>query len=204
MASGTVAEAEETSNLLPANDNTPAVTSAQESYPISSGFLPTNVAVNGYPYSQCMEDYSQLLGEYYELEEKREKILQRLHQYGNWNYQAEPSGLNPGLQHSHGAHPYQGHPGPADQISHTIDSCACCPYICQSFVTPCPASTCSFGGTCAYGSFHGAPSLIPQNSRPPKDCDIIRTAMEAAEKAISSVKISGISKGKLVLGHISC
>lgn len=204
MASGAVAEAGETSNLPSANDNTAAVTSAQDSYIFSSGFMPTNDVVNGYSYSQSMEDYNRLLAEYYEIEEKREKILQKLHHYGNWNYQSEPSGSNAGLQQSHGAHPSQGYPVPADQISHSIDSCACCPYFCQSFVAPCPASTCSFGGMCVGHGYHSAPPLVPQDSLHLKDCDITRTAMEAAEKAISSLKIEGssISQGSMVLGHM--
>ncbi|KAK4788452.1 hypothetical protein SAY86_019771 [Trapa natans] len=188
------AEAEETSNLSPAHDNTYAVvTTAEESYPVSSGYLPTNGSVNGCLYPQSMEDYNKLLAEYYELEEKREKVLQKLYQHGNWNYQTEPSDSNPSLQQSHCANPNQGHPIPADQISHSIDSCACCPYLGQSFVTPCPASSCSFLGTGPYWSFHSAPPLIPQDSGPPKDYDISKTAMDAAEKAISLVKKSSIS-----------
>ncbi|KAK4792112.1 hypothetical protein SAY86_022547 [Trapa natans] len=77
------AEAEETSNLSPPHDNTYAVTSADESYPVSSALLPTKDSVNGCSYPQSMEDYNKLLAEYYEPEEKRENVLQKLHQYGN-------------------------------------------------------------------------------------------------------------------------
>ncbi|KAK4758267.1 hypothetical protein SAY87_019568 [Trapa incisa] len=85
---------------------------------------------------------------------------------------------------------------PAEQVSCSMDSCACYPYFCQSFVAPCPASSCSFVGTCPYGSFQGAPSLIPQDLHPPKDSDNSRTVMEATEKEASLVRIHSISEGE--------
>ncbi|OWM88251.1 hypothetical protein CDL15_Pgr003663 [Punica granatum] len=193
-ASGAVAEAGEASNFLSANEDTSAVTAAHESYPVSSNSVPANDAVKGYSYFPSTEDYNQLLAEYYELEDKREKLLQKLHQYGNWSYQAEPSGSDPGVQQWQGAHPSQEYPIPADQISHSVDACACCPYFCQTFVAPCPASSCSFGGKCGDQNLcNDDPSLVPRDSIPLKDCEVTRTAIEAARKAISSLKIEGSS-----------
>ncbi|KAL0331630.1 UNVERIFIED_CONTAM: hypothetical protein Sangu_1708500 [Sesamum angustifolium] len=129
-------------------------------------------------YSNGPEDYSQLLNKYYELEGQRQQILQQLNQYSNWNYQHPiPSAST--------SEEYQASdPQPFDTVT------CYCPYGCRNWVVPCnslPAS-CS-GGTCIDKNCDAIPEGSQnRNSMSPQDSDYVKTAMVAAEKALSSLK----------------
>lgn len=69
--------------------------------------------------SEGIEDYTQLLNQYNELEEQRQKILQQLQQLGGWNYDYT-------------------------QASPSTNVCSC-PYVSQCFMTPCCCHSC---GSC--------------------------------------------------------
>ncbi|KAL0394897.1 UNVERIFIED_CONTAM: hypothetical protein Slati_4455900 [Sesamum latifolium] len=137
-------------------------------------------------YSNGPVEYSQLLNKYYELEGQRQQILQQLNQYSNWNYQHPiPSAST--------SEEYQASdPQPFDTVT------CYCPYGCQNWVVPCnslPAS-CS-GGTC----FDKSCDAIPEgsenrNSMSSQDSDYVKTAMVAAEKALSSLKEANGVKDK--------
>ncbi|KAK4420330.1 hypothetical protein Salat_1983300 [Sesamum alatum] len=143
-------------------------------------------------YSNGPEEYSQLLSKYYELEGQRQQILQQLNQYSNWNYQHPTASTSEEYQASD--------PQPLDTV-------ACyCPYGCQNWVVPCnslPAS-CS-GGTCIDKSCDAIPEGSQnRNSMSAQDSDYVKTAMIAAEKALSSLKEANGVKDKLVgmaMGH---
>lgn len=144
---------------------------------------------NGNSHSQGAEEYNRLLNQYYELEEKRQKILEQLHQFGSWNYQYSGEGSGYGT--------YQEHLLPANQACNPNVVCSCCPYACQGSVTSCSsAPACCLGGPYACNSCPGASVVTdPGRSLPLEDSDIVKTAMGAAERAISSMtmKISGDS-----------
>ena len=41
-------------------------------------------AQNNYQHTQGVDEYNRLVGQYYEVEEQRQKILEQLNQYGGW------------------------------------------------------------------------------------------------------------------------
>ena len=167
-------EAGETSNLMSSENNHVVDSFVQEPNASSPYLQHAQDGAQGYSGTQGAEDYTQLLNQYYELEEQRQKILQQLQHLGNWNYQDSGSTVQWGA-HSASQEPPMGQP------SYT----AYCPYVCQCLVAPC-----SFGGACV-GKTCGATPNIGQNGNSPsfKDGNIIETAIGAAERALSSFKI---------------
>ncbi|XP_062073505.1 uncharacterized protein LOC133777784 isoform X2 [Humulus lupulus] len=140
-----------------------------------------------YSYPQGAQDYNQLLQQYYELEEKRQQIIQQLHQYGSWNYQYTQEGTSTGMQGDYGTtlHVHE------QQTSSQAMSCSCCPYASQCFITPCTSfPTCFMGGSCAGEPCTNVCGVInPRKKFPQQDNRIVEAAMGATERALSSMKI---------------
>ncbi|XWS62207.1 hypothetical protein CRYUN_Cryun07bG0190900 [Craigia yunnanensis] len=182
-------EMDEAKDLQPVKENDIVHSQTPEPYINSSTSLPMQDKQDGnkgYSDLQGAQDYNQLLGQYYEVEDKRQKILQQLQQFGSWNYPCSAEGCSAAAQWGTSC-TSQEYPIPRNQASHSTVVCSCCPYVCQSLVNPCTSyPCCSLGGTCvgktstepngamAYGNL---PTVI--------NCDIVKTAMGAAEEAIS-------------------
>ncbi|KAM1236367.1 hypothetical protein ACFX2I_037393 [Malus domestica] len=153
-------------------------------------------AQNDYSCSQVTEDYNQLLNQYYEVEEKRQKLLVQLQQFGGWNYQYSGEGSGSVIQ-GYTDFSSQQHALPTCNPSNPAVVCSCCPYLCQCLMTPCTSVPSSLqGGSCAgktctdaclQTSFGRSVSL--------EDDRMVKTAMGTAERALSSMKtkISGDS-----------
>lgn len=71
------------------------------------------------------EGYNKLLEQYYELEEKRQKVLDQLY-HGGWNYDDVSAGSSVGTQWGTSS-AYQEHPVPASQTSHNHAISTCWP-----------------------------------------------------------------------------
>ncbi|XP_038679307.1 uncharacterized protein LOC119980609 isoform X2 [Tripterygium wilfordii] len=141
-------------------------------------------------YSQATENYNQLLGQYYEIEEKRQKILLQLEQLGTSNYQYSGDVSSSDVQWGAWSSCKENQVS-ANQACHPTIVCSCCPYVCQSVPTPCSSfPTCSLCTTCV-GTTFSDPSVVKcsEKSLSHVDGDIVSTAMGAAEKAISSMKM---------------
>lgn len=190
VISNTVTELEETENLAPAKLNNCVDSLGPEPY-----VDPSNGGVHAQTlsglYSHGAEDYNQLLGQYYELEEKRQRILQQLNLHGGYNYQypAEGSGSG-GYWGTCSAS--QDQSVAATQASPSPLICSCCPYACHCSVAPCSSfSSCTFGGTYLGKACTDSSAMMnPGKSFPPIDDDIVKTAMDAAERAISSMTMN--------------
>ncbi|XVE65343.1 hypothetical protein DITRI_Ditri07aG0173100 [Diplodiscus trichospermus] len=141
----------------------------------------------GYSDLQGAQDYNQVLSQYYEVEDKRQKILQQLQQFGSCNYQGSAEGSSAAAQW--GAYcTSQEYPIPTSQASQSTVVCSCCPYVCQSLVTPCTSyPCCCLGGACVGTSTEPNGSMTRGNLPTVIDGDIVKTAMGAAERAISSM-----------------
>ncbi|KAF7829185.1 glycerol-3-phosphate acyltransferase, chloroplastic isoform X1 [Senna tora] len=153
-------------------------------------------AHNSYPHTQDVDDYNRLVGQYYELEEQRQKILEQLNQYGGWNYQYTAAASNSGVQYSNS----QAYPMSSCHVSDSYVHCLCCDCCSQCLLLPCTlVPSCTSGGTCV-----GKPvddcsvAICPEKSFPHEDDKILKTAIRAAERAMSTVKttISGDSDKK--------
>ncbi|KAK8537864.1 hypothetical protein V6N13_096337 [Hibiscus sabdariffa] len=143
---------------------------------------------NGYSDLQAAQDYNQLLSQYYEVEEKRQTILQQLQQYGSWDYQYSAAGFSTAAQCGTSC-VSQEYPIPTSQASQSTVICSCCPYVCQSLVTPCTSyPCCSLAGT-SVGKINAESigAITHENLPTVVDSDIVKTAMGAAERAISSL-----------------
>lgn len=195
----TTAEAGETSNISEVKENHHVDLPVPEPY--------SQVAQdvqNDYSYSQGAADYNQLLNQYYEVEEKRQKLLEQLHQFGGWNYQysGEVSGS---IVQGDTAYSSQQHAVPTCQPSNPAVVCSCCPYLRQCLMAPCTSFPASLpGGSCAGGTCTNAClATSPGQSFSLEDDRIVKTAMGTAERALSSMKMkisgdSNISEGMRV------
>ncbi|XP_015897726.3 uncharacterized protein LOC107431355 [Ziziphus jujuba] len=178
FASDTAAEVGQSSNLSVAKENHCVGPNVHE-----SSTQGAEEVQNINSHSQGAEEYNRLLNQYYQLEEKRQKILEQLHQFGSWNYQYSGEGSGYGT--------YQEHSLSANQSCNPNVVCSCCPYGCQGAVAPCTsAPACCLGGPYACNSCPDASAVTdPGRSFPLEDGDIVKTAMGAAERAISSMKM---------------
>lgn len=167
-------------NIVPIEENP---------YGDSSNGVVMQDAINGYAYPQGVEDYNQLLGQYYELEEKRQQILQRLNQFGNWNYHCSGENFSSGAQWGT-CSTSQDIQLPTTQTSHPAVVCSCCPYVsqcCLASLTTC--SACSLGGACNGRTCTDTNAATGSGkSHAVVDSDIVNTAMGAIDRALSSLK----------------
>lgn len=158
----------ETSTVSPVKENSCAE---------ASGLEQSRDKTTSYVNSQSVEDYNFLLNKYYELEDQRQKTLQQLYQFGGWSYEYPGSSNLTSLEHQ----TY------AAQASNYIPTSFYCPYGCQSCVTPSPA--CCAGGNCSDKNFNASlKSSHDQGSPSLQKPDVVKTAMDAAEKALSSLR----------------
>ncbi|XVF11107.1 hypothetical protein REPUB_Repub07fG0240500 [Reevesia pubescens] len=177
--------------LQPVKENHAVHSHTPEPYIDSSTGLPMQDKQDGDKADSDLQgahDYNQLLSQYYEVEDKRQKILQQLQQFGSSNYQYSAEGYSAAAQWGTYSTSQQ-YQTPTSQASHSTVVCSCCPYVCQSLVTPCTSySCCSLGGTCV-GKTSNEPNgaMAHGNLSTVIDSDIVKTAMGAAEKAISSM-----------------
>ncbi|XP_022878572.1 uncharacterized protein LOC111396370 isoform X2 [Olea europaea var. sylvestris] len=162
-------------NLTPAKENS-AVESGSLKKIIDSSNV-QNVQDDATWYSQSPEEYNQLLNKYYELESQRQNIVQKLNQCSNWSYEHPVSGtFTP--EYNQASFP---------QSSFQIVTC-CCPYGCQSSVACCSSLPvhCS-DGACVDKSCDTSRGGYNGNSTSQEDHGFVKTAMVAAERALSSL-----------------
>ncbi|XP_057448669.1 uncharacterized protein LOC130740173 [Lotus japonicus] len=144
---------------------------------------------DGYAYERGADEYNQLVAEYYELEEKRLKILEQINQYGGWNYQyADPAASSgvPDVPYSNS----QDYSMSAYQVSDLNVVCSCCPCFSQCGSAPCTSvPSCSVGGTCAGKPCdNNSVELDKKMLFPCEDEKIRKMAMGAAERVLSAVR----------------
>ncbi|KAL2545464.1 uncharacterized protein Fot_14697 [Forsythia ovata] len=128
-------------------------------------------------YSQSPEEYNLLLNKYYELESQRQIILQQLNQFSNWSYE-HPISSTIIPEHNQAS---------ISQSSYQTDTCYC-PYGCQSSVACCSSlpAHCS-DGACVDKSCDASRGGCNGNSPSQEDHGFVKTAMVAAERALSSL-----------------
>ncbi|KAE8693202.1 NAD(P)-binding Rossmann-fold superfamily protein isoform 1 [Hibiscus syriacus] len=139
---------------------------------------------NGNLDSQRVQDYNQLIGRYYEIEEKRQTILQQLQQYGNWDYQYSAEGSSTGAQCGTSCVSLE-YPILTSQASQSTGICSCCPYVCQTLGTPCTSyPCCSLDGTSVVKTITDRNGSTSHGNSPKIiNSDIVQTAMDAAERS---------------------
>ncbi|KAJ4959270.1 hypothetical protein NE237_026381 [Protea cynaroides] len=157
----------------------------------------TQNALDGFSYSQDVGEYTHILSQYYELEEQRQKVLQQLHQAGYWNNQDIGKGSGSSTQWVACSTSQEQHQVPTHQSSLPGMPSSCCPYVCPCLVAPCSSlPCCASSGTCVsnIGTDVGTASCMmgTQKSSSLEDDGVIKTAIGAAESAISSLKMKKI------------
>ncbi|KAJ8650534.1 hypothetical protein MRB53_003557 [Persea americana] len=183
------------SNGLPSiqNDQLGAEFSASESHKHSSAPAMRETTFEGHTESQGVE-YSQLLSQYYEIEEQRQKVLHQLHQARCWDCQTFAEGSGSCLQWNACCAPSQEHL-PTLQTSNRGHFSYCSTCCCHCLVARCPSMpACGMGGQCSSeNSSHEITTACKVNDvRPSSSTDdsIVKAAIEAAEKAISSMNLN--------------
>ncbi|XP_027081287.1 uncharacterized protein [Coffea arabica] len=178
VPSNSAAETEENGNVPTVKESSFLESEAPEDHVVSSTGQDIHQEPEGYLNLQTTEHYNQLVNKYYELEDQRQKILQQLNQFGYWNYD---SGLTASVSQEPETSTSQAYP--------TVPS-SFCPYGCQSWVAPCTSVPCYFsGGACAGNSCNAsAKGATSKNLTSPGETDFVKTAMFAAEQALSSLK----------------
>lgn len=192
-------EIEKTNTSL-IKENYCVVSSTPEPHAESSNVMHVQDAaeVGAYSNPQGAEDYNQLLNQYNEVEVQRQKILQQLYQMRHWNndFPVECSSYGQWVSSSN----FQESQVPTGQASHPTIVCSCCPYVSQCMVTPCslhgctviPCAlhACTIGEACVRKTCTDATAAIGSGMQIASDkADIVKSAMGAAEKAISSMRI---------------
>ncbi|KAI9089909.1 hypothetical protein K1719_028879 [Acacia pycnantha] len=146
---------------------------------------------NSFSHTQGVEDYNRLVGQYYELEEQRQKILEQLNQYSGWNYQYTDSVFNSGVpQYNFQSSMSEYHVSDPNVI------CSCCPCCSQCVLPPCTSVPgCSLGGTSVGKPCNNYSVMTCPEKSFSQDDKILKTAMEVAERAMSTIRttISGDS-----------
>ncbi|KAL9230808.1 hypothetical protein vseg_006110 [Gypsophila vaccaria] len=142
--------------------------------------------------STSLDEYNMLYKQYYEIEEQRQKILEKMQQLSNEYYPdyVEPSvsgmqwGTNSATQECQGASQM---PGEA-----MVDSC--CPCVRQYSTASC--AQLDYPSASNHGADHPSTKGLETNTTI-GDVDFVATALGAAEKALSSLKgiTSGSEKG---------
>lgn len=174
----------EGNNSVPIGESHPIDSHASEAYVDPSNVHVTTGVPNEYSYSQSMEGYNHLLTEYYELEEKRQKVLQQLQAYGAWNYQNSGEGIGADVQWGSTT---QEHTVGSSTAPYPTVICSCCPYVCPYMNAPCSSAP-----PCCV-DVATSETFAPENSVPDRDNNIVNTAAEAAKKAISSMMTESCS-----------
>ncbi|XP_038982304.1 uncharacterized protein LOC103717118 isoform X2 [Phoenix dactylifera] len=181
---------------------------ATESYPYSSGALYTDGKIDGYSVQQSTE-FNELLRQYYELEEKKQKIVEQLQDTNYLNYQTTAQSFTsqmhdvPASNACNASEYARQHPCSlcsCHYLAVPISACAigglssegygCCPpWIASCSVSPanlfpgaqCPAQsgTCSIGASC---------SMDPAKQSTYADDEVVKAGMIAAERTINSMK----------------
>ncbi|KAE8703424.1 NAD(P)-binding Rossmann-fold superfamily protein isoform 1 [Hibiscus syriacus] len=174
-------ETEAANDLEPVEENSSVKLQALEQYIDSTTSLPmqdNQDGNNGVSHLQGAHDYNQLLGQYYEVEERRQTILQQLQQCDSWGYEYSAEGSSSAAQWRTSCD-YQEYPIPTSQVSQSTVICSCCRYACQSLVTPCTQyPCCSLAGT-SVGKINAEPNgaITCENLPTVIDSDIAKTAI---------------------------
>ncbi|KAJ4952511.1 hypothetical protein NE237_029343 [Protea cynaroides] len=168
---------------------------AQEAFMQTPNVPYTQKALDGFSYSQDAGEYGQLLNQYYELEEQRQKVLQQLHQAGYWNYQGIGEGSGSSAQRGACSTSQEQHQVPTNQLFLPGVLSSCCPYVCPCFVAPCSSlPCCALGGSCVSNIDPdvrtASCTMSPQKSSSLEDDSVVKTGLGAADRAISSFKMT--------------
>ncbi|KAM3263997.1 hypothetical protein P3L10_000991 [Capsicum annuum] len=107
--------------------------------------------------------------------DQRQKILQKLNQFGISGDQNSGSTS-------------QEHQVYVSQNLNPIESSFYCPYGCQSWVSPCTASPCCLGGDQDGNLCNTFLQRVQEKNSSPQNPNLVNIVMEAAEKALSSLK----------------
>ncbi|GFP80290.1 hypothetical protein PHJA_000172400 [Phtheirospermum japonicum] len=181
-------------NLPPTNENSAAKSGSPVKHLISPDLHSQNEAAW---YSNAPEDYNQLLNKYYELEDQRQQVLQQLNQYNNWNDQHPIPNTSTSQEY-------------LTSVPQPYDTVTCyCPYGCQNWVVPNNSlpGYCS-GDACTSNHCNDIPrESQPGNPVDREDPDFVKTAMLAAERALSSFtkEANGVKDKQLgvEIGHFA-
>ncbi|GMJ00232.1 hypothetical protein HRI_003692400 [Hibiscus trionum] len=184
-------DTEAANDLEPVKENHTVKLQTLEPYMDSTTSLPVQDKQDGnigYSDLQGAQDYNQLLGQYYEVEEKRQAILQQLQRYGSWDYQYSAEGYSTAAQ-SGTSCVSQEYTIPTSQASQSTVGYSCCPYVCQPLEIPCPSYPCCSLAGISVGKISAEPNVAITHENLPGavDSEIVKTAMGAAERAISSL-----------------
>lgn len=179
-------EVGETESLETAKGYEVANSEVTAEHALGSSSLPLQDQSLNDPTSTDMDDYNKLYYQYYEVEEQRQKILQKLQNKWNYSYPSEEpaSGLQWGTSYA----------TPEYQSSTTQVPCgtmvvSCCPCACQCSMASCSSIPCPLAGVSA-SNLCINPSATKDLGKQPadEDVDIVKTALGAAERAISTLK----------------
>ncbi|XP_043696244.1 uncharacterized protein LOC122646708 isoform X2 [Telopea speciosissima] len=174
----------------------------QEAFMQTSHIPHTQKVLDGFSYSQDVGEYNKLLSQYYELEEQRQKVLQQLHEAGYWNYQGIGEGSGSSAQWGACSTFQEQHQVPIHQSSLPGVVSSCCPYVCPCLVAPCSSlPCCASSGSCVsnIGTDVNTASCMmgPQKSSSFEDDIVVKTGLGAAERAISSFKMTKSSASNI-------
>uniref|UniRef100_A0A7C8ZVA4 Survival Motor Neuron Gemin2-binding domain-containing protein n=1 Tax=Opuntia streptacantha TaxID=393608 RepID=A0A7C8ZVA4_OPUST len=154
---------------------------------LGSSNLPIQDEAQGISSSVAVDEYNQLYQQYYELEEQRQKILQKLQNFNSWDYTGGVEASGSGVQWGNTV--TQECQSSISQLPCGTMVVSCCPCACPCSVASCSSLPCPSPVACTSNLCDAAPASIDlQKQLAVEDADIVKMAMGAAERAISTLK----------------
>ncbi|XP_021765583.1 uncharacterized protein LOC110730116 isoform X1 [Chenopodium quinoa] len=187
-------EVEETESLETAKGNGNADSKDPEEHALGSSSLPLQDQSQNHSTSLDMDEYNQLYKQYYEVEEQRQNILQKLQNFNNYySYPSEVpvSGLEWGANSV-----TQEYQSSASQVPCGTMVVSCCPYAGQCNMASCSSVPCPLAGVSTSTLCVNSPAIEDKGKHSTvEDADIVKMAMGAAERAMSTLT-NGTSDSK--------
>ncbi|CAO2819673.1 unnamed protein product [Amaranthus hypochondriacus] len=172
------------------NRNGAADSEVTGEHAIESNILPMQDQSHNYSTSLDMHEYNQLYKQYYEVEEQRQKILQKLQNFssGQYPYTSEVPVSDSQWGTSAATQEYQ---SCNSQLPCGAMVVSCCPCPSQCSMASCSSLPCPLSGVSGCTSGVNLSATMDLGKLSAVEDNIVKTAMGAAEKAISSLTIKG-------------
>lgn len=154
---------------------------------LGSSNLPIQDGAQNISSSVAVDEYNQLCQQYYELEEQRQKILQKLQNFSSWSYTDGVEASGSGMQWGNTV--TQECQSSISQMPCGTMVVSCCPCACPCSMASCSSLPCPSPVACTSNLCNdGSASMGLQKQPAVEDTDIVKMAMGAAERAISTLR----------------
>lgn len=152
---------------------------------LGSSNLPSQDEAQNISSLVAVDEYNQLCQQYYELEEQRQKILQKLQNFSSWSYTDGVEASGSGVQWGNTV--TQEYQSSISQMPCETMVVSCCPCACPCSMATCSSLPCPSTVACTSNLCNDGSTSMGLQKQPAVE-DIVKMAMGAADRAISTVR----------------